>query len=78
MASIDLEPFRLQAPVSTLYYIPNFIDDEASETLLKNFYGAPKPKWTVLKNRRLQQYGLTVTQFDKRNMVVGVFFSICA
>lgn len=39
------------------YYIPNFITEEEEKNLLKNIYDAPKPKWTQLKNRRLQNWG---------------------
>lgn len=41
----------------TAYYIPNFISADEEKGLLKNVYESPKPKWTQLKNRRLQNWG---------------------
>lgn len=46
----------LKAP-PTVYYIPNFITPEEETHILKNVYSAPKPKWTCLCRRRLQDYG---------------------
>ncbi|WAR19213.1 ALKB6-like protein [Mya arenaria] len=41
----------------SIHYIPDFISREEGEYLLKNVYTAPKPKWTQLSNRRLQNWG---------------------
>lgn len=41
----------------TVYYVPNFITEEEEEEILKNVYNVPLPKWTCLKNRRLQDWG---------------------
>ncbi|VDK28875.1 unnamed protein product [Gongylonema pulchrum] len=46
----------IQAP-PTVRYIPNFITGEEEESLLTQIYGAPKPKWQNLLNRRLQNWG---------------------
>lgn len=45
-----------QAPPS-LYYIPEFITPDEEASLLKHVYSAPKPKWSQLSNRRLQNWG---------------------
>ena len=52
-----MESFLVKKCPTLVYYIPNFITDEEERHLLKNIYEAPKPKWTQLKNRRLQNWG---------------------
>lgn len=51
-----MELFQIKK-CETVYYIPDFISTEEEEILLKNIYESPKPKWTQLKNRRLQNWG---------------------
>ncbi|KAL3270578.1 hypothetical protein HHI36_021115 [Cryptolaemus montrouzieri] len=51
-----INKFEIKA-LRTVYYIPNFISTEEEEDIIKNVYSAPKPKWTCLSNRRLQDYG---------------------
>jgi hypothetical protein len=41
----------------TAFYIPDFVSEEESAGLLRGVYSAPRPKWTVLRNRRLQNWG---------------------
>lgn len=54
---IDLEIFRVKNVPPTIYYIPNFITPEEESHIIKNVYSVPKPKWTCLSNRKLQDYG---------------------
>ncbi|XP_010630176.1 alpha-ketoglutarate-dependent dioxygenase alkB homolog 6 isoform X1 [Fukomys damarensis] len=46
----------LQAP-AVIYYIPDFISKEEEEYLLRQVFNAPKPKWTQLSGRKLQNWG---------------------
>ena len=41
----------------TAYYIPDFITDNQEQELINNIYSVPKPKWTTLSGRRLQNWG---------------------
>lgn len=54
---MDIEQHRIVNAPSTAYYIPNFITLNEEKHILTNFYSVPKPKWTYLSNRRLQDYG---------------------
>ncbi|XP_072346084.1 alpha-ketoglutarate-dependent dioxygenase alkB homolog 6 isoform X2 [Scyliorhinus torazame] len=45
-----------QAP-ATVFYIPNFITASEENYLLQQVYNSPKPKWTQLSGRRLQNWG---------------------
>eukprot|EP00062_Callorhinchus_milii_P028140 gi/632992335/ref/XP_007885042.1/ PREDICTED: alpha-ketoglutarate-dependent dioxygenase alkB homolog 6 [Callorhinchus milii] len=53
----DLEPYRLHQAPRTAYYIPDFISVSEESYLLQQVYKAPKPKWTQLSGRRLQNWG---------------------
>ena len=46
----------LQCP-DTAFYIPNFLSNEEEVYLLDRVYSVPKPKWTQLTRRRLQNWG---------------------
>ncbi|GMR47940.1 hypothetical protein PMAYCL1PPCAC_18135 [Pristionchus mayeri] len=48
---------RVATAPSSVYYIPEFITKDEEESLLNEIYQAPKPKWEVLMNRRLMNYG---------------------
>ncbi|XP_065353079.1 alpha-ketoglutarate-dependent dioxygenase alkB homolog 6 [Cloeon dipterum] len=53
----DLQKFRVAEAPCTIYYIPEFISEYEEQMLIKNILNAPKPKWTQLKRRRLQNWG---------------------
>lgn len=48
---------RLENTPLSVYYIPNFINADEETHILKHVYSVPKPKWTCLSHRRLQEYG---------------------
>ncbi|XP_005002580.1 alpha-ketoglutarate-dependent dioxygenase alkB homolog 6 isoform X3 [Cavia porcellus] len=52
-----LEPFRVNQAPPVIYYVPDFISKEEEEYLLRQVYNAPKPKWTQLSGRKLQNWG---------------------
>ncbi|XP_016084610.1 alpha-ketoglutarate-dependent dioxygenase alkB homolog 6 isoform X2 [Sinocyclocheilus grahami] len=55
--STDLEKYIVKEAPPTFYYVPNFITEAEEEYLLQQVYRAPKPKWTQLSGRRLQNWG---------------------
>ncbi|GFO41767.1 alpha-ketoglutarate-dependent dioxygenase alkb homolog 6 [Plakobranchus ocellatus] len=58
---MDIDPQRFKVGLKdsprTIYYIPDFISEEEEKYLLSKVYAAPKPKWTQLAHRRLQNWG---------------------
>ncbi|XP_006899722.1 PREDICTED: alpha-ketoglutarate-dependent dioxygenase alkB homolog 6 [Elephantulus edwardii] len=52
-----LEPFRVEQAPPVIYYVPDFISKEEEEYLLRQVSNAPKPKWTQLSGRKLQNWG---------------------
>uniref|UniRef100_A0A8C2GSW4 AlkB homolog 6 n=1 Tax=Cyprinus carpio TaxID=7962 RepID=A0A8C2GSW4_CYPCA len=53
----DLKKYIVKEAPPTIYYVPNFITEAEEEYLLQQVYRAPKPKWTQLSGRRLQNWG---------------------
>ncbi|XP_044787169.1 alpha-ketoglutarate-dependent dioxygenase alkB homolog 6 isoform X3 [Bubalus bubalis] len=51
-----LSGLGVKAP-PVIYYIPDFISKEEEEYLLRQVFNAPKPKWTQLSGRKLQNWG---------------------
>ena len=52
-----LDSFKLEKAPGTVFCIPNFVTEQEEENTLRNIHKAPKPKWTNLLNRRLQNWG---------------------
>nr|XP_006131478.2 uncharacterized protein LOC102456975 [Pelodiscus sinensis] len=52
-----LEAFRVEQAPPTVYYVPDFISEAEEACLLHQVYAAPKPKWTQLSGRKLQNWG---------------------
>lgn len=54
---VNLQKFIIKKAPPTVYYIPDFISRDEESHLLNKIYSVPKPKWTQLSNRRLQNWG---------------------
>ncbi|XP_047990509.1 alpha-ketoglutarate-dependent dioxygenase alkB homolog 6 [Leguminivora glycinivorella] len=52
-----IDPHRVTSAPTTAYYISEFISEDEEKSILSNIYASPKPKWTQLSNRRLQNWG---------------------
>jgi alkylated DNA repair protein alkB family protein 6 len=63
----------VQGPPS-IFYIPNFISEGDEKFLLDQVYQSPKPKWTQLSNRRLQNWG---GMPHPRGMIAEEIPSVC-
>ncbi|XP_041980299.1 alpha-ketoglutarate-dependent dioxygenase alkB homolog 6 [Aricia agestis] len=55
--SLGIENYKVTNVDPTAYYISEFITKDEEQSILSNIYSAPKPKWTQLSNRRLQNWG---------------------
>ncbi|CAG2056836.1 unnamed protein product [Timema podura] len=47
----------IEATPPTVFYVPEFITEEEEKRLIEQVTSAPKPKWTQLAHRRLQNWG---------------------
>ncbi|KAG8448861.1 hypothetical protein GDO86_015800 [Hymenochirus boettgeri] len=56
----DLESFAIDKAPRAAYYIPEYISEAEEECLLRQIYNAPKPKWTQLSGRKLQNWVTTI------------------
>ncbi|XP_068106623.1 alpha-ketoglutarate-dependent dioxygenase alkB homolog 6 isoform X2 [Hyperolius riggenbachi] len=57
LSAADLESYMINKAPRAAYYIPNYISEAEEEYLLRQVYNAPKPKWTQLSGRKLQNWG---------------------
>ncbi|XP_076847116.1 putative RNA/DNA demethylase ALKBH6 [Brachyhypopomus gauderio] len=55
--SEELQEYIVKDAPPTVFYVPEFITHEEEEHLLQQVYRAPKPKWTQLSGRKLQNWG---------------------
>ncbi|KAI1902681.1 hypothetical protein AGOR_G00018520 [Albula goreensis] len=53
----ELEHYVVKDAPPSVYYIPEYITEAEEAYLLQQVYKAPKPKWTQLSGRRLQNWG---------------------
>ncbi|TWW80345.1 Alpha-ketoglutarate-dependent dioxygenase alkB -like protein 6 [Takifugu flavidus] len=53
----ELKQFVINDAPPTVYYIPDFISEQEETYLQQQVYKSPKPKWTQLSGRRLQNWG---------------------
>ncbi|KAL2094184.1 hypothetical protein ACEWY4_008903 [Coilia grayii] len=53
----ELKEHVVTTAAPTVYYISDFITEAEEQYLLQEVYKAPKPKWTQLSGRRLQNWG---------------------
>lgn len=53
----ELKHFVIKDAPPTVYYIPDFLSEQEETYLQQQVYKSPKPKWTQLSGRRLQNWG---------------------
>jgi len=54
---LDLNQYLIQDGPEKIFYIPNFLSKEDEHYLKECVNKSPKPRWTQLQNRRLQNWG---------------------
>uniref|UniRef100_A0A5K4FAC0 Fe2OG dioxygenase domain-containing protein n=2 Tax=Schistosoma mansoni TaxID=6183 RepID=A0A5K4FAC0_SCHMA len=52
-----LDSYCVKTLPPNVLYLPDFINEEEEQELLKHIYSAPLPKWVSLRGRRLQNWG---------------------
>lgn len=53
----ELKQYVINDAPPTVYYIPDFLSEQEETYLQQQVYKSPKPKWTQLSGRRLQNWG---------------------
>lgn len=53
----ELKQYVINDAPPRVYYIPDFISEQEEAYLQQQVYRSPKPKWTQLSGRRLQNWG---------------------
>ncbi|KAL0880480.1 hypothetical protein ABMA27_002890 [Loxostege sticticalis] len=53
----NINSFKVSNIPPSAFYISEFVSTAEENAILSNIYSAPKPKWTQLSNRRLQNWG---------------------
>ncbi|CAJ0916245.1 unnamed protein product [Ranitomeya imitator] len=66
ICAADLENFLIDKAPRAAYYIPEYITAAEEEYLLRQVYNAPKPKWTQLTGRKLQNWEIMAAFFHKQ------------
>eukprot|EP00795_Rhopilema_esculentum_P002741 gene2741-960_t len=54
---MEIDKFLVTQVSPKVFYIPDFVSEAEEKLLLEKVYDAPKPKWTQLSGRRLQNWG---------------------
>ncbi|XP_047001960.1 alpha-ketoglutarate-dependent dioxygenase alkB homolog 6 [Schistocerca americana] len=54
---MDYQKYKIEKIPGTVYYIPQFITEEEERYIIEHVDSVPKPKWTQLSHRRLQNWG---------------------
>ncbi|XP_037071168.1 alpha-ketoglutarate-dependent dioxygenase alkB homolog 6-like [Pollicipes pollicipes] len=52
-----LEKYRIKEAPDVVHYVPEFVSPAEESRLLEHVYAAPRPRWTQLAHRRLQNWG---------------------